>query len=214
MPMGSLKEVFEVAQQHNGFLYGIQQDALRIRSNLKRKENELQQIQALYADMDWCYRYLDFLVKSESNRFIKQIEDLLNFGVKTIFNDCNYSVEIIIEDNSRASIHLIYVDEDGNVIRPDIRDSVGGGIQTVIGVLLNVFFLFQYGIAKLLILDEALSQLSSEYLPNLFGLLDELAKKKGLKLLLITHDDRMTKYASRQYVVEDHMTIQVVKGES
>ena len=211
--MERLNELFLVAHRHKGLIDGIQQDIFRIRDDLNRKEKELQQLQVLHANMDWCYRYLDALVKSESNRFIKQLEELLNFGVKTIFDDRDYSVEIVTEENNRASIHLKYMDEDGNMISPDVRDSVGGGIKTVIAILLNIFFLFQYGITKLLILDEALSQLSSEYLPNLFGLLDELAKKNGLKLLLITHDDRMTEYASQQYIVEDHKAKLVVKGE-
>ena len=211
--MERLNELFLVAHRHKGLIDGTQQDILRIRDDLKITEKELQQLQVLHANMDWCYRYLDALVKSESNRFIKQLEELLNFGVKTIFDDRDYSVEIVTEENNRASIHLKYMDEDGNMISPDVRDSVGGGIKTVIAILLNIFFLFQYGITKLLILDEALSQLSSEYLPNLFGLLDELAKKNGLKLLLITHDDRMTEYASQQYIVEDHKAKLVVKGE-
>lgn len=211
--MERLNKLFMAAHRHKGLIDGTQQDILRIRDDLKITEKELQQLQVLHANMDWCYRYLDALVKSESNRFIKQLEELLNFGVKTIFDDRDYSVEIVTEENNRASIHLKYMDEDGNMISPDVRDSVGGGIKTVIAILLNTFFLFQYGITKLLILDEALSQLSSEYLPNLFGLLDELAKKNGLKLLLITHDDRMTEYASRQYIVEDHKAKLVLKGE-
>ena len=95
----------------------------------------------------------------------------------------------------------MYDDDNGNRISPDIKDC-GGGIRTVVGLLLQIFFLFHYNVEKILIIDEGLSQVSSEYLPNLFGLVDALAKKNHLKVLLITHDSRMTEYASRQYIVD------------
>lgn len=202
--MRSIEELFAAAQKHKGLLDGTEQDILRIRKTLAEKEDELQRTRALHADMDWSYRYLDSLVKSESNRFIKQLEQTLNYGMKTIFDDRDYSVSIIVEDNKRASIHLVYEDEEGNTVSPDVRDSVGGGIKTVIGVLLQIYFIFFFSVEKIIFIDEGLGQLSSDYLPKLFGLLDELAKNNHLKIMLVTHDSRMTMYASRQYVVENH----------
>ncbi len=209
--MRQLDELFGLAQKHNGFLDGVNQDILRIRKDLAEKEKALQELQALHSDLDWSYRYLDSLVKTESNRFIGRLEEILNYGVKVIFDDKDYSIKITVEDNKRASLHLVYEDEDGNTVSPDVRDSVGGGVKTAIGVMLQVFFLFHYGCERLLILDEALSMLSSNYLQNMFSLLDELSRNNSLKILLITHDVRISDYASRQYVVENHRTKLVSK---
>ena len=200
--MSKLDDLYSIAQQHKGFLDGTGADIARIRKDLSIREDGLAKLQQLHSDMDWCYRYLSALVKDESGRFIAKLQEILNYGVKTIFDDRDYSIEIVVEEGKRASVHLAYDDEDGNYISPDIRDC-GGGIRTVVGVLMQVFFLFHYNVEKLLVIDEGLSQVSDAYLPNLFGLLDELAKKNSLKVLLITHDRRMTGYASAQYVVED-----------
>lgn len=201
--MSRLDTLHAAAERHKGLLDGTKADIERLRRSIAEKENELILLQQHHKDMDWSYRYLDALVKAESGRFIGRLQEILDYGVKTIFDDRDYRVRIVVEDNKRASIHLVYKDEEGNEISPDIRDC-GGGVRTVIGILAQVFSLFNYNVEKLLVIDEGLSQLSSNYLPNLFGLLDELAKENHLKVLLITHDDRMTEYASRQYIVEDH----------
>ena len=203
--MEPIKKLVDKAQKHKGLLEGTETDVQRLRLELEKKEQELQALTVWYGDMTCAYKYLDTLVKEESGRFISRLEGILNYGLKTIFDDRDYRAKIVVDDGKRAAIHLVYEDEDGNQISPDVKDC-GGGIRTVVGLLLQVFFLFHYKVEKLLIVDEGLSQVSSEYLPNLFGLLDELAKKNHLKVLLITHDSRMTEYASKQYVVEANKT--------
>lgn len=199
--MKEISALFLAAQKHKGFLDAAQQDADRLRGDLASREKLLQETIQKHDNMLWAYQYLDALVKEESNRFISHLQDVLNSGLKTIFDNRDYQANIVVEDNKRASIHLVYDDENGNRISPDIKDC-GGGIRTVVGLLLQIFFLFHYNVEKILIIDEGLSQVSSEYLPNLFGLVDALAKKNHLKVLLITHDSRMTEYASRQYIVD------------
>ena len=201
--MKQINKLVAQAQQHNGLIEAIRQDVSRLLENLVANNTELERINKRHGDMVWSYQYLDTLVKTESNRFISRLEELLNYGVSVIFNDRDYRLKIVIEEDKRASIHLLFTDEDGNEISPDIRDC-GGGIRTVIAVIMQIFFLFHYQVEKVLIIDEGLSQISSEYLPNLFSLLDEIARNNGLKILLITHDSRMMEYATNTYVVDNH----------
>lgn len=201
--MSRLDEMMVVAQQHKGMLDATQADAIRLHNELKDKEKTLDELNVHHADLEFCYKYLDLLIKNESNRFIAELQKVLDSGVHTIFDDRDYAIDIVVEDNKRASIHLKYIDDEGNEISPDIRDC-GGGIRTVVGLLMQIFFLFHYQVEKLLVVDEGLSMVSSEYLPNLFGLLDNLARNNHLKILLITHDERMKEYATKQYVVENN----------
>ena len=196
-------DLFLLAQKHKGLLDGTKQDIVRIRQELDVKEASLKVMREHRADMEWAYNYLDALVKNESNRFIKELEELLNSSVQTIFAERDYSVEIVVEDNKRASIHLKYVDEDGNEISPDVKDC-GGGIRTVIGIILQVYFIFYSDVERVIFVDEGFSQVSSDFLPQLFGLLDELCKNNGLKLCLVTHDSRIMEYADKNYVVENN----------
>lgn len=200
-------QLYTAAQQHNGKLSAAREDVMRLQKKIDSVEKELADLTAYRKDVEWAYEYLDVVVKDKSEKFIRYLESILDNGVQTIFDDREYKVRILTEEK-RVSIHLVYEDEDGNTLSPDIR-LCGGGVRTVIGLLLQVFFLFHYKVERLLIIDEGLSQLSDAYLPKLFGLLDELAKNNDLKILLITHDTRMTEYADAQYVVENHKVKQI-----
>lgn len=175
---------------------------------IQKKEEELANVNEIYRVTKWSYSYLDALVKEESGKFIKRLNEVLDYGVKTIFYDCDYSIEIRISDNNRATIHLVYDDEDGNKLSPDIQ-SCGGGIRTVIGILLQIFFILLYKVEPIIFCDESLSQISSDYVSYTFGLIGELAKKNGLKILLITHDERFIKYADKHYEISDGHAIEV-----
>ena len=201
--MTRIGDLFITAQQHKGFLDGTERDIHRLEQELKNKEAELKEIILHKADLEWSYKYLDALVKVESERFIRKLEDILNYAMQVIFYDRDYSIQIKVEDNKRASIHLVYKDEDGNEISPDVKD-VGGGVRTVIGVVLQIIFITCYDVERILIVDEGFSQLSENYSPKLFGLLDELSKTYGLKVLLITHDANIEQYADKSYVIENH----------
>lgn len=179
---------------------------------IQKREEELANVNEMYRITKWSYTYLDTLVKEESGKFIKRLNEILDYGVKTIFYDCDYSIEIRVSDNNKATIHLVYDDEEGNKLAPDIQ-SCGGGIRTVVGILMQIFFIFHYKIEKLIMVDEGFSQVSSAYLPNLFSLISELAAKNGLKILLITHDNRMLPFGVRQYEIEGGKAILVQKSD-
>ena len=173
---------------------------------ISKREEELKSLNAMYASMKTSYEYLDVLVKEESGRFIKKLNEILDYGVKSIFDDCDYSIEIRTSDNNKITIHLVYDDDEGNKLDPDIRN-VGGGVRTCVGCLMNIFFIFHYRVEPIIFIDEGLSQLSTSYLPNLFDLLNELADKNDLKIFLVTHDERFLQYATRHYKVDDGKVI-------
>lgn len=206
-------EVLRKAISHKATLDASRRDVRDNTILISKREDELKNLNEIYRITKWSYSYLDTLVKEESGKFIKRLNSILDYGVKTIFYDCNYSIEIRVSENNKATIHLVYDDEEGNKISPDIQ-SCGGGIRTVVGVLSQIFFIFHYRVEKVIFCDESLSQVSSQYLPNLFSLINELAVKNGLKILLITHDDRMLQFASKRYTVENGraVEVQVVKG--
>ena len=85
--------------------------------------------------------------------------------------------------------------EDGSIIESPIPDNCGGGISCVIGLVLQIFFIQYFKLNKLLIMDEALSQISKEYIPNTMTFLKTLSKERGFKFLMICHDNRIIKHA-------------------
>ena len=196
------KELENKVIKHKASIDTSKEDILYNLEQIKEEQKTLEELSKSLNTLNYSYAYLDSIVKEESGKFIKKITEMLDYGVKTIFFDKDYSIDIRVSDNNKATIHLIYEDEYGNMIEPEIGN-VGGGIRTVVGVLMQVYFIFLYKAEPILLVDEGLSQVSSLYLPNLFGLLKELADKNGLKILLITHDVRFTDYADKAYKVKD-----------
>ena len=140
-----------------------------------------------------------------SKEFIDSIVDLLTFALQTIFHDKDYSVKILLKESrnsKQAEIILVSKQEDGSIIESPIPDNCGGGISCVIGLVLQIFFIQYFKLNKLLIMDEALSQISKEYIPNTMTFLKTLSKERGFKFLLVCHDNRIIKHSDYMYRME------------
>lgn len=197
----SIEVMLKKATEHKAMLSAAKADIEKNKKDIEKLNEKVTELIKLRDLTVWDAEYLEKLINSESELFIKKLSELLDYGVKTIFYDCNYGIEIRTEDN-RAEIHLVYEDDIGNKLDPDIRNC-GGGIRTVIGFLMQIYFIFHYGVARTIFIDEGFSQISSQYIEPFFGLIKELAKSNDLSVVLITHDDRFTGFADKSFVIED-----------
>ena len=200
--MYSIEDMVSKAISHKATLSSYRKDVRDNSIMIAEKSERLKNLSELNRITRWSCNYLDVLIKEESGKFIQRLNDMLDYWVKTIFFDCDYSVEIRVSDNDKATIHLVYDDADGNKLEPDVRDC-GGGIRTCIGCLLQIHYIYYYRVEPIIFIDEGLSQLSSTYVPSFLGLVEELAKKNGLRIVLITHDSRFLSYADKRYEVKN-----------
>ena len=136
---------------------------------------------------------------------INSIIDMVSFALQSIFHDKDYSVKLIIGESRTANTaDLVLVDKtSGTEILSDIPDSVGGGVSAVIGFVLQVFYIMYFKLNRVLFIDEGLSAVSSEYLPNLMEFIRMLSEKKGFKFLCVIHDVRFLKYADYCYKMDN-----------
>ena len=81
--------------------YEIITHALKVDKEIAKKEQQLTKLNVYNTDLQFARNYLDLLIKNESNSFIKSINEILNYGLKTIFYDCDYSIDINI-DNEKS----------------------------------------------------------------------------------------------------------------
>lgn len=145
------------------------------------------------------------LVEKMSEKGIGKLKKLLAFGMAAIFEDKNYSIDIDISergDVKTAEFYLIKV-ENGVTRKERLRDSVGGGIQTVVSVILRIYFIIVLKQRRFVGLDESLTQLSDIYLEAFFSFLRRTIDELGFKYLWITHDPRFVGYADRLYKVQE-----------
>lgn len=149
--------------------------------------------------------YLKQIIESLSKSQIEHLEALINSALTTIFFDQTYSVDLVITElrnTNNLQIMFNKIDESGNRITSKIIDN-GFGVQSIIGFVLQVYFIMYHKLFPILFLDEAFSTLSDDYIPYLKSLINSLSDKYGFIFVLITHDTRFMEIADRTYRVKE-----------
>lgn len=165
-------------------------------------ENNLKDILNRHKIYEDSIDYLKEIIELLSRKHIEHIEKLLDSAVKTIFYDKNYSIKLEITEfrnNNSLNIYLVETTDEGEIIT-DIKNN-GFGIQGVIGFVLQVYFIMYHKLTPILIADEAMSTLSTQYLPYFKELIDALVKEYNFKFILIAHDPRFIDIADYKYEV-------------
>lgn len=127
-----------------------------------------------------------------SEGHINHLNDLVNSMLRQVFDDKNYEIEFKLEDNKNGKILNIFLKDilsEDNIVITDIHDN-GGGLQTIVGFILQIYFIIFFKQERILFLDEQLSALSSEYIPNLIDFMSKLTKEYGFIFVGVIHDQR------------------------
>ena len=149
--------------------------------------------------------YMKEIIDLLSRTHIDHLEKLLNSAVSTIFFDKNYSIRFEVSEyrNSNClSINLIETLDDGTEIVTDIKDN-GFGIKTIVGFILQIYFILYHKLSPILFVDEGFSSLSDQYIPYLRSLLNSLKEEYNFIFVLIAHDPRFIQIADLIYEVKD-----------
>ena len=183
-----------------------------IEAQLNNREIEKEQLtdnmknllhkQMIYED---AISYMKELIDALSRTHINHLEKLLNSAVTTIFFDRKYKIQFEVSEyrNSNClSIYLIETQEDGLEIKTDIKDN-GFGIKTIIGFILQVYFILYHKLSPIIFIDEGFSNLSLQYIPYLRSLLTSLKEEYGFIFVLVSHDIRLIDIADLKYEVRN-----------
>ncbi len=185
----------------------VKRDYLKNKKDIEDKTKDLETLNELIVNTQAGYSYLETLINEESTKFISKIQDLISYGISTIFYDKDYSCEISLENNQAVIWIIEKREENGQIvtIKSDIKKN-GMGIRTVVGCILQFFFILHYEAYPVLFVDEGFSAISNNRMPYFMSFLLEFCKTNGLKVLLVTHDPRIVEYATQVYEVKDHKT--------
>ena len=166
------------------------------------KSNELNtQLSELTKDLTFVVEAREYYRKAVDiiyERSIVELKDILNSALSYIFYDENYSVEIELTDKRGKSLSIrLFL--DGKPV--NLKRGTGMGIKTVISAVLHMYYL-QCKNSHVLMLDEAYSAVSVEYIDRFFEFLHQMCAKLGFKIILITHDERFLKYGDKRYLID------------
>ena len=145
-----------------------------------------------------------------SETHINHLNELVNSMLKQVFDDREYQVEFRLSDTKNGKNLNIYLrdftDGDDPVVT-EIHDN-GGGVQTVIGFILQVYFILYFKQEPIMFLDEQLSAISTEYLPNLATFMKSLTKEYGFTFVAVVHDSRFYELADKSYIIKQGKLLQ------
>ena len=141
---------------------------------------------------------------SEAN--IKHVESLCNQALQTVFDteDMTYRINIetlVQRNNNQVQFYLTEINTTTNEeVKTRIEDN-GFGIQSLIGLVLQIYFIIIHKQQHILFLDESLTAISVDKLPKLKVFLNEVSRKLDFKFVLIAHVESLFCLADYRYNV-------------
>lgn len=128
---------------------------------------------------------------------VKELTGTLNAALSCIFEDRDFRIDVELSDKRGKSLSLVMYDGGSPV---SLKDGMGMGVNCAISAILQLYYLNCKG-KKVLMLDEAYSNISEEYVEQFFDFFNKLVKRLGFTVVLITHDPRFLQYADKVYSI-------------
>lgn len=179
--------------QHEATIRDKEQSSLDLK-NLITKESKYEKA------VDLMKKIIEGMSQSQINH----LEELINSSLETIFFDRKYFVELQVTElrnTNNLQIILNEITDDGQLLKTDL-DANGYGVKSIIGWVLQIYFILYYHQYPIMFMDEAMTQLSKQYLPYFKSLINDLAEKYGFIFVLVTHDRDIMDLSDRTYFVE------------
>ena len=181
--------------------------------NLSLLENQLQEAKIEYDSalkdmslLEDVFTAMKRLSEIVSDRHIRQIESLVSSVLELVFFDKDYRFSIDISekrDSKSADFYLVETIE-GEEYKTLVKTSrMSGGVLSVIGFVLQVYFIQFLRLSPIVFIDEGFAAISDEYLPRWFDFLKRIKENLGFAVILISHDERFIEKADKVYLVKE-----------
>ena len=166
---------------------------------LKRNQIKINDLEAQKLMNSKAVAVIDRAMKVISANGIGKVESIVSDGLKLVFDQ---DLQLVIErkEGAKGDSYRLMVQE-GDVIGPPI-DTMGGGVVNVISFLLRVIMIQRFKLNKLIVLDEAFNNVSSDRLPRVSEMLKSLCDDYDYTILSITQQPLLACAADRVLSVE------------
>ena len=153
------------------------------------------QIQGVQESREYYKKAIDIVYE----RSIQELKDVINSALSYIFTDKTLEMDIELSDKRGKSLTFVIKNKGKRV---NLKRGMGMGVKCVISCILHIYYLQCKG-SKILMLDEAYSNISKGYISNFFDFISKLCERLNFTVVLITHDERFINYANRVYEISD-----------
>lgn len=161
-------------------------------------ESQMKDILAEQALLQSSTETLQHVKPLLSKSSIEQCQKLASMAIKAVF-DSDYDVVYHSEDGR------FYLDKGG--FMTDIATAEGGGINSIVSFVFQVYLILKLKKRRVIFLDEQWSGISTPQLLKFIEFVRKLCKDLDFSIALTTHDERLT------LDLVDH-AFEIVDGES
>ena len=151
-------------------------------THILEHENEVKELEDKLQFIVEARQFYKKAIDIAYERSIKELKDVINSALSFIFSD------------KRGKSLSMQITDEGKPV--NLRRAMGMGIKCVVSAILHIYYL-QCKDSPILILDEAYSAISDEYVGNFFGFLQQLCESLNFRIILITHDVRFKQYGTK-----------------
>lgn len=180
---------------------GVQSSIESTKASIAEVESKLNELECEKNTLRNCKPIIDDIISKFSDSLLRKLEELLTIGLKKIFYDRDYSVQIKVVDKRNTKCIELLLNDGGNIL-PVKNSCVAGGILVVIAAIIQVFYVINLDVDRYIFLDEQFSQISQQYIDNFMDFIHTLCDETGLSIVLITHDNKFIKYGDRIYIAD------------
>lgn len=120
-------------------------------------------------------------------------------GLSGVFGE---PLDLVVEMGVQADLPVArFRIRDSTGLETEIMEAEGGGLVNVTSFLLLVLVLLatRPALARLLVLDETLSELSADFLPQAAALLRHISEEGKFQLVLVTHREELAEAGDVAY---------------
>jgi ABC-type Mn2+/Zn2+ transport system ATPase subunit len=174
----------------------------------QRQEETIQQERELLNQLKEAVNIMQFVAQQVNQDNEQRTAVLATHALQETFKGQNLSLKLSHETyRGQPGVELLLRDEDHAGVEGEPMDSFGGGPCSLLGIILQAISIVkQPGMARVLILDEPMAQISEGYQEAAGELLKKLCddppRGLGFKMLVVTHLPLIAAAAHRRYHVE------------
>lgn len=166
-----------------------ERDAIERKLEVEREKAE--EFEARSKRLDEAIKVLQVASETRRQELKERVDSLVTRGLRAVFGTDGYefSFNVTFAYGVFGVIPVLKTTFAGKPMETGILEGHGGGIADVVAFVLRVIVLSlaRPKVAPVMILDEAFSHVSPEFLPGVATLLKELSRSAGIQFIMVTH---------------------------
>jgi len=207
--MQDLIDSYNFIRDKINYIDGRYQESVSLQKSIN---NKIESIQLEINNLIKVQKYFSTYIEECSDKLFERISNLVTKGIQEIFQDKSLKFQInhvIKRDRSSLDLKIIKNDEEFPII-----GSFGGGLISVISIILRCIALKNLQLKKFLVLDEPFAHLDEERVPATASFLRKLSEELNIDILLVTHKNGFSEYAHQKYSLSSDKNGFLIKRKS